>query len=63
MCENFPVYCGQRKWLLDVVQTAAGRLFMPTSVTAVEQCQAIGGATQRVREKRDRLHTFVEDVT
>ena len=48
---NIPVYCDQEECLREVVHSTAGRLGMPTGVTAVEQSQATGRAEQRVREK------------
>ena len=37
---NIPVYCDQEGCLREVVHSTAGRLELPTGVTAVEQSQA-----------------------
>ena len=58
---NTPVYCDQEECLREVVHNTAGRLGMPTRVTAVEQSQANGRAEQRVRALRERLQILVED--
>ena len=54
--------CDQEECLRDVVHNAAGRLGLPTRVTAVEQSQAKGRAEQRVRAPRERLQIMVEDA-
>ena len=59
---NIPVYCDQEECLREVVHSTAGRLGMPTRVTAVEQSQANGRAEQRVRALRERLQIPVEDA-
>ena len=48
--------------LRRVVHRKAGRLGLPTEVTAVEQSQANGRAEQRVRALRERLQIMVEDA-
>ena len=59
---NIPVYCDQEECLRVVVHSTAGRLGMPTRVTAVEQSQANGRAEQRVRALREQLQILVEDA-
>ena len=59
---NIPEFCDQEECLREVVHNRAGRLGMPTRVTAVEQSQANGRAEQRVRALRERLQILVEDA-
>ena len=59
---NIPVYCDQEECLREVVHSTAGRLGMPTGVTAVKQSQANGRAEQRVRALRKRLQILVADA-
>ena len=59
---NIPLYCDQEEWLREFVHSTAGRLGMPTRVTAVEQSHANGRAEQRVRALREGLHIVVEDA-
>ena len=59
---NIPVYRDQEECLREVVHNTAGRLGLPTGVTAVEQSQANGRAEQRVRALRERLQIMVEDA-
>ena len=61
-CGNIPVYCDQEECLREAAHSMAGRLDMPTGVTAVEQSQANGRAEQRVRALRERLQILVEDA-
>ena len=61
-CGNTPVYFDQEECLREVVHSTAGRLGMPTRVTAVEQGQANGGAEQRVRALTERLQIMVENA-
>ena len=56
------MYCDQEECLREVVHSTAGRLGLPTGVTAVEQSQANGRAEQRVRSLRERLQIMVEDA-
>ena len=51
-----------KRGLREVVLKKAGRLRLPTGVTAVEQCQANGRAEQRVRALRERLQIMVGDA-
>ena len=59
---NIPLQCDQEECLREVVLKKAGRLRLPTGVTAVEQCQANGRAEQRVRALRERLQIMVGDA-
>ena len=61
-CGNIPVYCDQEECLREVVHSTAGRLGLPTRVTAVGQSQANGRAAQRVRALRQRLQFMVQDA-
>ena len=45
-----------------IKQSTAGRLGLPTGVTAVGQNQANGRAEQRVRALRERLQIMIEDA-
>ena len=56
------VYCDQEECLREVVHSTAGRLGLPTRVTAIEQGPANGRAEQRVRALRERSKILVEDV-
>ena len=56
---NIPMYCDQEECLREVVHSTAGRLGLPTGVTAVEQSQANGLAEHRVRALRERLQIMV----
>ena len=53
---NIPVCCDQEECLREVVHSTAGRLGLPTGVTAVEQSQANG------RAERERLQVMLEDA-
>ena len=57
---NIPVYSDPEECLRDVVHSTAGRLGLPTGVTAAEQSQANGRAEQWVRALRERLQILVE---
>ena len=59
---NIPVYCDQEECLRGVVHSTAGRLGLPTGVTAAEQSQRNGRAEQRVRALRERSQIVVEDA-
>ena len=59
---NITECCDQEECLREVVHNTAGRLGMPTRVTAVEQSQANGRPEQRVRALRERLQILVEDA-
>ena len=59
---NVQLYCDQEECLREVVHSTAGRLGLPTGVTAVEPSQPHGRAEQRVRALRERLQIMVEDA-
>ena len=56
------MYCDQEECLREVVHSTAGRLGLPTGVTAVEQSQAKGREEERLRALRDVLQIMVEDA-
>ena len=51
---HIPVYCDQEEYLRAVVHSTAGRVCMPTGVTAVGKSLENGCAEQRVRALRER---------
>ena len=61
-CGNILVCCDQEECLREVVHSTAGRLRLPTKVTAVEQSQANGRAEQRVRAFGESLQIMVVDA-
>ena len=60
--ENIPVNCDPEECLREVVHSTAGKLELPTGVTAVEQIHANGRVEQRVRALGERLQILVGDA-
>ena len=56
------MHCDQEECLREVAHSTAGRLGLPTGVTAVEKSQANGRAEQHVRVLRGRSKIIVEDA-